>query len=596
MSILPHLTALESSGLIRLAQAEPDLEYLFRHAMVQDAAYESLLKADRRWLHLVVGETLESEFPDRLEALAPQLASHFHEAGDDRALKYFTLAGQAAARRYANAEAAHYYTQAIHAARRAGRPAAELHRARGRAHEALGNFEAARADHEAALGIARSEADRRAEWRALLDLGMLWASRDYARTGDLFRQALGLAREIGDPVAVARSLNRVGNWHLNIEQPLEALRHHREALSILQEAGHRRGIAETLDLLGMTSYLGGDLARGTEYYRQAVELFREMDDRSGLISSLAGMAMRGVTYQTDTMVLAAASLEEPVRNGEEALRIARETGWRSAEAYSLMLLGFTLGPRGEYARALSGTETALRIAEEIEHRQWACASRCVLGALHLDLFALPAARQYLEAAHAGAKQIGSWHWIRTSAGFLASTLVLQNELETAEALLDSVLDPGTPAQTLGQRLAWCARGELALARGDPGLALRAVDELIACAPQPEVPVMLRVWKLKGEALAALGRTGDAEAALREAAAHAESQAAQPLLWRIRAALGGLYRARSRHDDAEREFASARSIVDELAADLPDPALREDFLASASRLVPSVQPPTSGLRR
>lgn len=595
MSILHHLTALESSGLIRLAQAEPDLEYLFRHAMVQDAAYESLLKADRRWLHLVVGETLESEFPDRLEALAPRLASHFYEAGDDRALKYFTLAGQAAARHFANAEAVHYYTQAIHAARRAGRSAAELHRARGRVHEALGNFEAARADHEAALGIARAEADRRAEWRALLDLGMLWASRDYARTGDLFRQALDLAREIGDPVAVARSLNRVGNWHLNVEQPLDALRHHREALAILQESGNRRAIAETLDLLGMTSYLGGDLVRGTEYYRQALELFREMDDRPGLISALAGLAMRGTTYQTDTMIPAAPSLDEPIRDGEEALRIARETGWRSAEAYTLMLLGFVLGPRGEYARALRGTEAALRIAEEIEHRQWACGSRCVLGALHLDLFALPAARQYLEAAHAEAKQIGSWHWMRTSAGFLASTLVLQGEPGTAEALLDSVLDPGAPAQTLGQRLAWCARGELALARGDPAQALRAVDELIACAPQPEATVMLRVWKLKGEALAALGRTRDAEATLAEAAAYAESQAARPMLWRMRVTLGGLYRARSRPDDAEREFAAARSIVDELAAGIPDPALREDFLASVSRLISSLQFPTSSVR-
>ncbi len=58
MSLRTRLSALEASGLIRLAQVEPEIEYLFRHALVQDAAYASLLKADRRILHRTVGEAL----------------------------------------------------------------------------------------------------------------------------------------------------------------------------------------------------------------------------------------------------------------------------------------------------------------------------------------------------------------------------------------------------------------------------------------------------------------------------------------------------------------------------------------------------------
>ena len=46
MTTQQHLTQLESTGLLRLAQTHPELEYLFRHALVQDAAYESLLLAD----------------------------------------------------------------------------------------------------------------------------------------------------------------------------------------------------------------------------------------------------------------------------------------------------------------------------------------------------------------------------------------------------------------------------------------------------------------------------------------------------------------------------------------------------------------------
>jgi tetratricopeptide (TPR) repeat protein len=125
------------------------------------------------------------------------------------------------------------------------------------------------------LARVSAAADRTPEWQALLDLGFLWASRDYAQSRDYYQQSLELARQAGDRTALAHSLNRLGNWHLNVEQPLEALRCHREALSIFQALNNRPGLAETFDLLGMASYLSADLIGGTDYYRQAVALFRE---------------------------------------------------------------------------------------------------------------------------------------------------------------------------------------------------------------------------------------------------------------------------------------------------------------------------------
>jgi len=72
-TLTQRLTQLESHGLIRLAATQPELEYLFRHALVQDAAYASLVKADRKQLHLAVGEALESLYPEQVASreLAP---------------------------------------------------------------------------------------------------------------------------------------------------------------------------------------------------------------------------------------------------------------------------------------------------------------------------------------------------------------------------------------------------------------------------------------------------------------------------------------------------------------------------------------------
>ena len=58
-----QIETLEAKGLIRVASHRPELEYLFRHWLVQDAAYGSLLKQERRDLHRQVGEALETLYP-----------------------------------------------------------------------------------------------------------------------------------------------------------------------------------------------------------------------------------------------------------------------------------------------------------------------------------------------------------------------------------------------------------------------------------------------------------------------------------------------------------------------------------------------------
>src|SRR5690349_16913291 len=119
-----QLDQLVSSGLIGRVGATAELEYLFRHALVQDAAYNSLLRADRRRLHQAVGAILEQAYTGNLAEIAPLLAEHFAQAGDDpRALQYYSLAADTAAARYANVEALAHYAQALEIAYRSEAPA-----------------------------------------------------------------------------------------------------------------------------------------------------------------------------------------------------------------------------------------------------------------------------------------------------------------------------------------------------------------------------------------------------------------------------------------------------------------------------------------
>src|SRR5437868_8388346 len=165
MNLSSHLAALEAWGLIQPVVAGAQLEFRFRHALVHEAAYSTLLKQNRRELHLAVGEVLEAAGPVA-EETAPLLAYHFNEAGEkERASRYFALAGENAARKFAHREALSYYSQGIRASTQ---PPAGLFHARGQVYELQGFFDDARQDYEQAAEVARAAGDLPAEWQALL--------------------------------------------------------------------------------------------------------------------------------------------------------------------------------------------------------------------------------------------------------------------------------------------------------------------------------------------------------------------------------------------------------------------------------------------
>jgi DNA-binding NarL/FixJ family response regulator len=603
-ALLQALTGRDEPTLLRLIKqlirAQLVVEesadvFAFRHALTQQAVGADLLARERRALHRAIGEAMERIYPRSIEAHLTDLAHHFFAAEIwDRAMAYARRAGEQAQALYAPRAAVDQFTRAIAAAEQLGQlPPLEVYRARGQAHELLGDFEAALHDYTQALEVARTAHDLQGEWQSLLALGFLWSGRDFTQTGECFRLALELAQRMNDLATVAHSLNRLGNWHMMIEQPIEAQRRHEQALSVFSAHTDRRGLAETLDLLGTTNISAGDTLQGAMYYQQAITLFRGLGDRHGLASSLTMLALCCDHYLANTYMAADTNrLSLSLNHAEEAHTIARESGWRYGEALALIVKGQILGAGGEYGRALETLQDGLAIAVEVEHHQWQVDAHLILGALYLDLLAAPTARQHFQQALILAEAIRSLYWLRTVAGFLASTCIFQGELEQADALLTKVLGPDTPAVTMGQRHAWCARAELALAWNKPTQALEILERMYAAAPnvpphgEHKIP---RLAILRAEALAGLGRAGEAEVVLRAAQTTANERGIQSAQWRILARLASLYYTQGRREEAEAASTEARAIVADLAASLSDAALRETLVRGAAAQMKHIRP-------
>jgi DNA-binding CsgD family transcriptional regulator len=562
--------------------------FLFRHALTRQAVYTQLLSIERRELHRKIAETMErlhGESPEQLDMHVGGLAYHFYEAEAwDKALRYSERAGERADALSTPAAVVEHLSRARESARRMSlKPSSRTLRLLANAYEVLGEFQQAQAAMEAALEAALRDGDQSEQWRALIGLGVIWSPRDYDRAGEYWRDALALARDIGDETLVAHSLNRVGNWHLNVEQPVEAVRDHEEALRTFERLDDVGGIAETVDLLGMTWYLGADMRRSRAYYERSLLLFEQLHDNQGYTSSLSTLSVCAPVYHTDTLP-PSVTVAEAKEWLERAHATARQLSWRAGEAYVSLNLGLALGPAGEYGRALDSALSAVAIAEEIGHLAWTSAALWTLGNIQLDILNLDAARSSLERAYATAQQTGSLHWRRCTAGSLARCYLRLGSHDLAKEVLEATLQLAGPPRTLGERTVQAARVELALDGEDPGTAQRLLAGLLetaalggACPP--------RLGKLGGDALRLLGDRVGAEAAYRSAAEQAEAQNQRGLQWRIHAALSRLYRETGQRSRASEARHLATVLIDRLAESISDGTQRQAFLEAATAQLP-----------
>ncbi len=197
----------------RTGGAEP--VYVFKHALTQDVAQATLVVSRRRELHRRAAEALQALDPARGQELAPVLAYQYYEAEAwAPAALHARRAAEAARRAHANREAVARFDQALIAAERAELDPAErigLRESRASVLTSLGDFERARADLEAALGLAESLGDAAVQGRVLWTLGALWGGhKDYQRGLDLTRRAVTVIEASGHRGALAEARAQLG--------------------------------------------------------------------------------------------------------------------------------------------------------------------------------------------------------------------------------------------------------------------------------------------------------------------------------------------------------------------------------------------------
>jgi len=569
------LLALQRADLIRETARQPELEYTFRHALTQEAAYNSILIKRRREFHRRVGEALETQLANQLEAFAGQLGRHFDLAGDERALKYYTLAGDAAYRLYANVEAVEHYSRALEIARRAGQADSlqHLYARRGRALELSARYREAVANYEEMESTAREGNDRPLELSALMLRTTIYASHnpehDAARAQELSKQSLVLAHELNDGPAEARIL-----WNLLLVcratgQSGEALRHGEESLAIARRLNLREQMAFTLnDLIGV-HWMSGDMRQAQAVQFEARDLWRELGNLPMLADNLA---------RSTQIHLAAGDYAATIAASDEAYAISQSIGNVWGQSNSRIGVGLAYWDQGDYGRAITVQEEAIALGERVGHTIALTFIPAVLALVYGEVGNIS---RGFELANAGLAHVRARvpDWSSLPLITLAKLHLLNGNLpatgvtyrEAVQNLVENNL-----RQVSYVWLLWLSliEAELALAHGDHARALTLADKLIAEAHRaPYRPFIPEALYFKGKVLRAQGRIDPARQALDEARTEAGAMGSRRTLWPILMALHAIESDSKRASDLARQ---ARQIVDDIADGLPGSA-RATFL-------------------
>jgi predicted ATPase/tRNA A37 threonylcarbamoyladenosine biosynthesis protein TsaE len=254
--LVSALDRLIASGLLFRQGVPPHATYLFKHALVQDAAYGTLLREPRRALHARIAETLESQFADIVERQPELLARHCTEAGlIDKAARLWGKAGQRSLERSALVEASEQITRAL--AQIAALPATPaLRREQIKLQVALitplihvkgyAAPETKAAEERARLLIEQAEALGEPPEDPLLLFSVLygvWVANYVAFNGDVVReraaQFLALAEKQMAIVPLMIGHRLMGNSLLYMGDIVEGRAHYDQAMALYDPAEHR---------------------------------------------------------------------------------------------------------------------------------------------------------------------------------------------------------------------------------------------------------------------------------------------------------------------------------------------------------------------
>ncbi|MGA9191058.1 MAG: AAA family ATPase [Anaerolineales bacterium] len=576
----PRRGLIESAGTRRVESGRVS-QYRFHHHMVRDHIYKSIDPAQRAYLHEDVAASLTRRFAGELDDVASALARHYGQAGLwDQAVRFGQMAGDRAYRMNAYEDALTHYADAAALTDRVPLERdqlVELYLRWGRSYELISQREPAIACYRALESIGDQRDDPRirlaAQAAEVIVLAIATSLHDAERSRQLAKQALDLARELGDQATEAKLL-----WSLSLISTFEGLS--QEGIAWGEQA---LPLARQLDLREQQAYILNDLIEPYAIVGEIDKARAAAEEAVGLWKSLDNQPMLANTITQDARVaFYIGDLSGTEAMAEDALTIGRKLGNHTAVSFALTMRGLSMYQRGELSQSLGSLQESYTIGEEAGDALPATGIRAEAAWVMAYMGCLDEAKQVVDEAVATAREVFP--------PALSWTLAILTRIYLLAGLPTDHLIADDPEVVLTDELANQAGGfqasavgfaatEAAFARGDMDQALKAAEAWIDMLERRHARVFLPdALTLRGKIFRAEGDKDRAKESLTAAADLARAIGSPRAEWPALSILAEMEAAAGEADNSRAHLIQARSALEHLAAGIHDEAHMKSFTA------------------
>ena len=474
---------LTETGLVFRRGDITDETYAFKHVLVQDAAYASMLRDERRRLHLRIAEALCSKFLDRAERAPELVAHHYTRAGEARAaIEYWLKAGRLASTRTAFLEAITHFQTAL---------------------KLLGELPESPERDELELQLQQSLASA------------FIAARGFGaeETFHAFHRALHLCEKLERTPQIFAVLNGMAGAYLlrgDFERSREAAE---DLLARAQRVGDATALLMGHRVLGMSLFMIGELADARRELKDAIAVYDPpLHAPLALVFSHDFKATAQIYLALTSMLLG--DIDGGMSHGHEALAYAEQLRHPHSICYVLAFLTATYMVVDMPVAAAPLADRVICQSSEYGFPQWLCAGHLLRGWGRVETGDAKSGLDDIRVSIGAMETTGAIVWIQFGRYQLARALSRIGQQDEALRLVDRIL--AEIKQTTGR---WYEsevhrlRADLLLMRGAP---TREVEACYEAAIAAALRQGARLWQLRAtNASGSLWLTEGRTAGLRE---------------------------------------------------------------------------------
>ena len=322
VTLQARLGELVAAELLYQRGRPPHATYRFKHALIQDAAYASLLKSTRQQMHQQVARVLEAQFPETMETQPELVAQHYTEAGlTEQSIPCWQRAGQQALQRSANSEAVQHLTKGL----------------------------------ELLATLPEAPARPQQELELLIALGpALMATRGIAapEVEQTYARALALCAQVGDTPQRFPTLWGLWRFYYNHGVLSTAQELGEQLMRLAQRVADPVPLREAYEALGTTLFFLGDFVAARMHLEQGIARIDPVAQRDPVLRHGEVPGVRCLAYMANTLWCLGYPAQA-VQRGQEALSLAQ----RLAHPYSLVLAQHWAATLHYHRRDLAAVQT-----------------------------------------------------------------------------------------------------------------------------------------------------------------------------------------------------------------------------------------------